>query len=616
MSRVYPQLRSVRELLSAKYALDFYQREYEWGEENIEELYNDFETSFTSRFDPSHDRQQVGKYPHYFLGTIITVTEGAVKNIVDGQQRLTTLTLLLIHLHHLLKDRAGGDEQRADIQQLVFSVRHGVRSFNIDVPERNECMQALYEHGSYDPVGSQDLSVQNLVDRYNDIQEQFPEELLDGALPYFVDWLVDNVDLVEIEASTDDAAFTIFETMNDRGVNLGPADMLKGYLLGNINETDEGLEHQRKAEANALWRERIFHLTEMDKESDFFKDWLRAQYAETIREGKKGAKNRDWENINKFHRWVRDERKRIGLQRSSDYYSFVMERINVFSEHYLRMLRAAETFTPELEYVFYNAHNNFTLQYALMLAPLRIDDDYDTVTRKMRLVSGYIDIFIARRVVNFRTLGYSSIRHTMFNLMKTIRDSSVEDLVSLLQEEVANMGIGFDGIRDFYLHGQNKSRIHHLLARMTYCTEQWSGVESSFETYVSRAIKKPFEVEHIWANKYERHIDEFPSEGDFHDYRNRFGGLILLPRGFNQSYGDAPYEEKLEHYFGQNLLAKSLHPTCYEKNPSFLNFVVEQGLPFQPHAEFKMADLDARQELYRQLCERIWTPERFEWEIR
>jgi uncharacterized protein with ParB-like and HNH nuclease domain len=620
MSRVYPQLRTVRELLSAKYALDFYQREYQWVEENIEELLNDFENSFSSNFDPSHERKQVAGYPHYFLGTIITVTEGAEKNIVDGQQRLTTLTLLLIYLHHALKDYPGSEEQRGILRQLILSMKHGTKSFNIDVPERNQCMQTLYETGFYDPSGQRDLSVLNLVARYTNIQEQFPEELLGDTLPYFADWMIDNVDLVEIETSTDDAAFTIFETMNDRGVNLGPADMLKGYLLGNINEADAAMEQERKSEANALWREQIFKLIQIDKdrEADFFKDWLRAQYAETIRERKRGAKNRDFENINKFHRWVRDERKRIGLKRSGDFYDFVMNRFACFSQHYIHMLRAAANFTPELDYIYYNAHNNFTLQYALMLAPLRIEDDQDTVIRKMRLVSGFVDIFVARRIVNFRTLSYSSIQYTMFNLMKEIRDLDVHQLVVVLRQIVSEMEDSFESVSDFYLHSQNKQRIHHLLARMTAFIEQESGVETSFEKYVSREIRKPYEVEHIWAYKHERHMDEFPYKRDFEDYRNRFGGLILLPRGFNQSYGDLPYEDKLEHYYGQNLLAQSLHPRAYERNPGFRQFISRYDLGdyFRPYPQFKKADLDARQELYYWLCEIIWSPARFEWELR
>jgi len=73
--------------------------------------------------------------------------------------------------------------------------------------------------------------------------------------------------------------------------------------------------------------------------------------------------------------------------------------------------------------------------------------------------------------------------------------------------------------------------------------------------------------------------------------------LLLLPKSFNASYGDLPYGEKREHYFGRNLLAGSLHKRAYEHNPGFAHFITKSGLPFRPHAEFRRADLDARQEL-------------------
>jgi uncharacterized protein with ParB-like and HNH nuclease domain len=71
-------------------------------------------------------------------------------------------------------------------------------------------------------------SLQNLYQRYQDLEQSFPVELRGEALPYFIDWLLENVHLVEITAYSDDDAYTIFETMNDRGLSLSPTDMLKG----------------------------------------------------------------------------------------------------------------------------------------------------------------------------------------------------------------------------------------------------------------------------------------------------------------------------------------------------------------------------------------------------
>src|SRR5271169_3639832 len=98
------------------------------------------------------------------------------------------------------------------------------------------------------------------------------------------------------------------------------------------------------------------------------------------------------------------------------------------------------------------------------------------------------------------------------------------------------------------------------------------------------------------------------------EYRNRIGGLLLLPKSFNASYGDLPYAQKREHYAGRNLLAQSLHERTYDHNPSFQRFIAESGLPFGAHAEFRKPDLDARVVLYRKLAEQIWCPERLDRE--
>ena len=130
---------------------------------------------------------------------------------------------------------------------------------------------------------------------------------------------------------------------------------------------------------------------------------------------------------------------------------------------------------------------------------------------------------------------------------------------------------------------------------------------TNLETY-ARPQGKPFEIEHIWADIYDRHSDEFNHENDFQRQRNYFGGLVLYAHRRQSSYKDMPYEEKVEHYPKQNLLTASLNSLTYENNPNFTNFVKRSGLPFKPHAQFKRADLMERQELYRQICEQILEP--------
>jgi uncharacterized protein with ParB-like and HNH nuclease domain len=303
--------RTVRQLLTArKYSIDYYQREYKWQTKQVTELIDDLANKFLESYEPSHDRPAVADYTHYFLGSIIISDKDGLKYIIDGQQRLTTLSLVLIFLQHQL----GDTEQRGQIADLIFSSKYGKRSFNLDVPERTACMEALYLGNDFmDPDPPE--SIANILARYADIGEAFPEELHGDALPYFVDWLIENVHLVEITAYSDEDAYTIFETMNDRGLSLSPSDMLKGYLLANINDSDQRLH------AGRIWKERISDLLDIgkDEDADGIKSWLRSQHAETIRERKRGAAPEDFDLIGtEFHRWVRDHEDSLGLSKSSD----------------------------------------------------------------------------------------------------------------------------------------------------------------------------------------------------------------------------------------------------------------------------------------------------------
>ncbi len=363
MKEIRGDSKNIRALLSsAKFSVDYYQREYRWENKHIAELLDDLSEKFLESYDAGDDRSKVEQYGHYFLGSIIISDKDGRKYIIDGQQRLTSLTLLLIHLYRHLSD----SEQKAQLSDLIFSQKFGKRSFNLDVPERTPCMEALFEGKPFDDTGKPE-SVSNIVARFRDIEEHFPGELKGDALPYFADWLIENVHLVEITAYSDADAYTIFETMNDRGLSLTPTDMLKGYLLANITDSD------RRNEASKVWRSLVARLQDIGKEedSDAIKSWLRSQHAQTIRERKRGAQPRDFDLIGtEFHRWVRDHEQPLGLTGSSAFVRIIQEDFAFYSSWYERIRRAADNVTPGLESIHYNAQNKFTLQYPSLLAPL------------------------------------------------------------------------------------------------------------------------------------------------------------------------------------------------------------------------------------------------------
>jgi len=592
--------RTINEVLSdKKYTVDYFQREYSWQKKHIEQLVTDLTDTFLNQYQSSDKRADVEGYSKYYLGPFVVCSKGGSLSIIDGQQRLTSITLLLIFLNH---------KQPGLLEKLIFSEKFGNKSFNIQVPEREECLNQLYITGEYIPKSGDDESIKNMAERYDDIGDAFPDEIDSVALPYFIDWLRENVILVEITAYSDDNAYTIFETMNDRGMSLTSTEMLKGFVLSRFNKAD------KRDKANTFWKNEIQKLHQFDKDEDlqFFQAWLRSQYAKTIRQGKAGSSNEDFEKIGtRFHSWFKDNLKSIGIKENSeeDFDRLVHINFKYFIEAYIAILDATKVITDGLEHVFYHSRWGIaeSLGMPLMLAPLLPSDSAEITKRKINAVAYYLESFAVRRSINFRNFSASSIRYTMNSLVKEIRGKDIESLEALLKEKIEKLEENWNGVSDFRMHGMNYRFVKFLLARITSFIEEKSGINTNFATYhEKRKNAKPFEVEHIWANKFEEHRDEFDQENEFTNYRNRIGDLALLHNGTNQSFNDMPYEEKLTHYVKENLLLKSLHDQCYVNNPNFKSMINDVNLPFKAHSSFKKADINERQKLIQAICQKIW----------
>ena len=605
MNRITGNPVEINDLFNNRYTVQYYQREYNWGTKQIEELVYDLTNEFLNYYKDGDTQRDVANYGNYFLGPIILTTDNA---IIDGQQRLSSLTLLLIYLNNLQKSIG---TNLVNIENLIFTEKYGHKTFCIDVEEREKCLESLYEKATYDIEDERNESVRNLYSRYKDIENIFPQDLKGDILPLFIGWLRYNVTLIKITTTTEQDAHTVFVTMNDRGLRLTPSEMLKGYLLSEIN--DDYIRNK----ANKLWQETMLELKELEKdgEADFIKHWIRSQYAQTIREGKKGSEDKDYEIIGQaFHKWIRENRESIGLNNTKSFEDFILKEFKMFSKIYIKLKKYSSEFNQEFEYVFYNSDRDFNLQYQVILAAISSDDSLDIIDKKIKLISCFIDQYITRRVFNFKTVNYSSVKYTMFTITKIVRRKNIDELNEILKEYLNNMEQTFDAVDRFYLNQFSGRYMLHILSRMTYYLEQSCGINSSFYNYINRSQKNSYDIEHIWANDYNQsnHRDEFSTEDEFKDFRNKFGGLIILPKDKNRSLQDMEYGNKVLKYDSENLLARTLNQNCYSNNPLFLNFIKEKELKFKPYNEFNKYELIERTKLYREICKIIWSVDRLD----
>lgn len=582
-------------IFSEKFRVDFYQREYVWQKKQIEDLLIDLSSEFLKNWSAEDSYKDITKYDPYFMGEIVvSVKAGEKSAVIDGQQRLTTLTLLLIYLLRTFGDIQGFP--KSDVERLIYSNNLGEMEFNLDIKEREECMTSLYTTGMYQVKEDDPVSVKNIMERYGDIEDCWPTDINQGNIVFFVYWILKNVKFSKVWTNSDEFAYVIFETMNDRGLSLTQVEMLRSYILANIKE-------ENRVQAMDMFDDVVKRLMEIKLSSkskaefEFFKVYFRGHYAEDFSQAKNSTS--DFVRIGKeFHRWVRDNSDRIGLKSSEDFLNF-LRRIVFYAKAYEKIHTLIQSRnTNDFLYLIVNSDYGFTLQPALILASINPTDNDETIEKKIAIVSKYLTKVLTWRIWNHWLISQSSLEAPIYELCKEERGKSVEELEDLFNKDPIQIP-DLDGTPT--LNHMNRPKLKVLLAMITAVVAKESGAPD----YIIDKNEQT-EVEHIWADHYDQHLDEFNNENEFATVRNNIGDLLVLPKSFNASYGDDPFESKVEQYYSQNILAQTLNEKKYTNNPGFVKFKNNSGLPFKPYSSFKREGIGERAELYKAILKWNW----------
>lgn len=594
-----------------KYKVDYFQREYRWGRKQIEQMLADFQSTFEEFHAPNDTPKEVKNYGFYYMGCIIC-TGGSVKKIIDGQQRLTSLTLLLIYLNILQKKAVTNEDDRVPLDEMIYSKAFGEKSFNIDVDDRASCMKALLkEDKNYKPENE---STRNMLERYQDIEELFPDDLKEEALLCFITWLIEKVLLLEIDTPSDDEVHTIFLTMNDRGLSLNSAEMMKAYIIQQVAEAD-------RIQVNHMWQDNINRIKSASaydtsglvntQDVEFISTWLRAKYADSMRDNKRGAKDGDYELLgDKFHTWVlKNARSRMNLTTPQNYKDFVLIEMTRVTDIYLRMKEYGSKLTEGYEEVFYNANRDLTYQTMLAIAAIGNDDPKDVVDKKIRMTAKFVDDFATIRIMNSGKVNWKTNRYSLFPVMQNIRNTDCKTIGMIYVRALRRMDVTVEGISKFSLNQFSRRYMLHILARFTSYVNVLMGNPSHFDEYVDRERwGNSYDIEHILPDRFEDYKDSFTDRDDFESSRSQIGNLLLLTRDKNRSYKDMKYSDKVQRYAGDNILAQALNGIAYTNNPKFLNVVAEK-YGFQPIPVFGRQSIADRAEIYMSMASDIWNPD-------
>lgn len=459
-------------LTNNRYKIDSFQREFRWQRKQIEALISDLCICFDKYYKEGDTIEYYEDYGGYYMGPIVLCDDKKSLSIVDGQQRLTSFTLLLIFLQHAQKHLNLPKNQIKDLNQFLYVTKGGKTTLVLNVESRNEVIEHLNSNPEkvYEADENiKDESIHNLIARYEDITKFFPEDFITSTkLPIFIEWMLDKIIMVEVKAYSMDNAYTIFETMNDRGLSLNPTEILKGFLLSKIED------ESKSEEMNLFWKDRISEIKTtvgVDGDLDFFRAWLRAKYAETIRPKQLGSENEDFELIGtQFHSWVKNNPSKTYLKQKDDFYFFIRSDFDFFSKLYTKIFSLKTKCTAGFEDVY---SSNFypiadSLTYPLILSPITKNDDEFTIEEKILLVTRFLDVYTLARVIIGKSITQSSIRYFIYDLVKSIRSLDSLKLSEILSLELEKFTFKTISPIAKLQKMDNWGFYHYLYARILY----------------------------------------------------------------------------------------------------------------------------------------------------
>ncbi len=230
---------SFQELLGngKKHRVPEFQRDFSWKEENWEDLWQDLKDIYEER-DPQH-----------YMGTIVLQNTNEKKTflVVDGQQRITTLSLFILAIVKNLKDLIEKEVEVEDNNERVKRILGtyiGEKSISdlyykskLTLNENNDSFYQSRILEFKEPVNrvklrdSEKLIYNAYQFFYKQIQTYFSNHINGKILGDFLEKTLDGIIFIQITVDDDISAYTVFETLNARGVELTTTDLLKNYLF-------------------------------------------------------------------------------------------------------------------------------------------------------------------------------------------------------------------------------------------------------------------------------------------------------------------------------------------------------------------------------------------------
>jgi hypothetical protein len=535
--------KTIHEVLSPRhyqFVIPAYQRPYAWGKEQALALINDLRDAF---LDSPNDE--------YFLGSIVVVKRSASSaeaEVVDGQQRLTSLSILMAVIRDLLPLGSG-----SDVTNLLVSSFMDTREIGLRLRTTGKNPDDLFfDHYIRSEEGFRQLltlcaalpSSQQCIVRNALVMREVIVKWLDGeteasasVLKRFLSYLCQKGCLVVVESTDFNSAYRIFSTMNNRGLALGVSDLIKAlvleqfqddYLRDSITETWE----QEEADLTRLARSESDDLAESRR---YFE--LLFSHIYRIKAKRRSSKNL-FDDFRKDVFGVSAQASDFGPDRARE---FVQDLLVPYSDAYEVILSKSvqipdqnsqrlvnQLYLPLLENI-----NNSDWQPVAILYLSRYCHQLAQAHEFFRLLErvAAVSLVLGENVTK-RANRYAPI-------LRALDDSQQDALVSLQNSVTPEERSAFLHVLSSDLYGETHA--FYVMLRLDSALAE-GGISSSLSA--PRAS-----IEHVAPQTLKQEWkDDWPDD-DHRQLVNKIGNLVLLSKRKNSRAQNFDFKTKKDAYF-------------------------------------------------------------------
>lgn len=605
---ISPDKQNIDKVFSnTQYYIDFYQREYKWTSEPVKRLLDDIFYKFNEVYQqnsslPPCEQVIDSKYPWYYLNTYVTNTVEGKVYVVDGQQRLTTLTLILLNLYH----KAIAND--SDLSDWIKSKICGQSGYKKTFWMRHEAhlatLEALFHEQTDEAPTNSGLTAENMVKNYKVIKSWLEQNIKGiNQLETFIFYFLRRLVLINLSVEQTDVPM-VFEVINDRGVRLKPYEILKGKLLGQIDKII--LDNKQY---NQLWenKTRAINQSSDDETDRFFRFYLKARFAQNRGE----AKNYDGD----YHRLMfsSEFQQNLKLEHNPQgVMDFLDKDFTYYADLYVKLSTRLKQ--DEVGGFAFNRLNDIDGVLLLGLSACKMNDEKED--EKIKKIALETDRLFSLMQLQ-RVYESNKFQEALYRISASIRNVENNEFIRLAFDKELK-----DALKDkttsnesmtytlFKATGDNLNiRFkRYFFARVEGFLAEQFGVEMrhTYEELLKGRGENIFHVEHILSIN-EENKKYFEDEDTFLVERNRLGGLLLLKGKDNISSSNEVYQQKLKTYSGTLLWNETLREDFYKSNLDVERFKKEHKFDeLKAINEFNAQALEDRHKLLFKIANMIW----------